>query len=80
MNSIIIAFWHPAACMSCNTGAMYEYTTSKQKKLLATTSKPLFFFNFVGMKIKIEIEIEIASFCEDCRKDQDCLLLGNLLQ
>ena len=32
------------------------------------------------MKIKIEIEIEIASFRQDCRKDQDCLLLGNLFQ
>ena len=36
--------------------------------------------NFVAMKIKIEIEIEIASFCQDCRKYQDCLLLGNLLK
>ena len=32
------------------------------------------------MKIKIEIEIKIASFRQDCRKDQDCLLLGNLLK
>ena len=52
--------------MSYNTGAMYEYTTSKQKKLLATTSKPLFSLNFVAMKIKIEIEIEMATFCQDC--------------
>ena len=32
------------------------------------------------MKIKIEIEIEMASSCQDCRKYQDCLFLGNLLK
>ena len=62
---------------------MYEYTctTSRQKKTAGDNTKTAtFFFNFVATKIKIEIEIEISSFCQDCRKDQDCLLLGNILK
>ena len=48
---------------------------------LAPTSKPRKKSETFGaMKIKIEIEIEIASFRQDCRKNQDCLLLGNLLK
>ena len=61
--------------MSCNTGAMYEYTTSKRNKNLAPNQNRYF---LGAMKIKIEIETEIASFCQDCRKYQDCLSLGNL--
>ena len=57
-----------------HAGAMYEYTTSKQKKTAGDNIETAFFI-LVAMKIKIEIEIEIASFCQDCRKDQDCLLL-----
>ena len=48
---------------------------------MALTSKPRKFSGTFGaMKIRIEIEIKIASFRQDCRKDQDCLLLGNLLK
>ena len=62
--------------------AIQELCTSihpNKKKLLAT-SKPIFKKKIVATKNKIEIEIEIASFCQDCRKDQDRLLLGNLLK
>ena len=44
-----------------------SYTSTKHLLVVCT------FFNFVAMKIKIEIEIEIASFCQDCRKDQALL-------
>ena len=56
---------------------MYEYT-SKQKKTSGANIKIAIFSNLVAVTIKVEIEIEIASFCQDCRKCQDCLSLGNL--
>ena len=59
-----------------------ELCTSRQHQnrlYLALTSKPRKISETFGAtKIKIEIKIEIASFRQDCRKDQDCHLLGNL--
>ena len=55
--------------------------TSRQHRNLAPTSKPRKISETFGaMKINIEIEIEIASFRQDCRKYQDCPLLGNVFK
>ena len=50
------------------------------KNIGATSIKHQNRLKFGEMKIEIEIEIEIASFRQDCRKDQDCLFLDNIFQ
>ena len=69
--------------MSCHTGATHEHTSyniKEKKKKKNWWRHENRGFNLVAMKIKIETETGIASFCQDCRKDQDCPSLGNLLK
>ena len=60
------------------TGAFRAYNSIHVVEYSGTTSvKRQNTLKFGALKIKIEIEIEIASFRQDCRKDQDCFFSGN---